>query len=180
MSVDRCQIFRGDRRLSMLLGTLAALGAMSPGIAAPRPLAGAPAAPPPRKAAQISHALTFPMPPGPREWVVGREVAIRFKQPEGIPADLVSLSVDGKQLAVFGPASSYTWDANEFSNGAHKLRIAAQTASGRETWAVEQTVIVDNRPPAASSPAPSPATPPRSAKAPRKNPAKKKPARKST
>src|SRR5205085_6237939 len=105
----------------------------------------------PRKAAQITHELTFPMPPGPREWVVGREIVIRFKQPQGIPADLVSFSVDGKPLAVFGPAASYTWDASELSNGPHKLRIAAQTASGRETWAVEQMVIVDNRAPVLQS-----------------------------
>src|SRR5205823_12330566 len=111
----------------------------------------------PRKAAQISHELTFPMPPGPREWVVGREVVIRFKQPEGIPADLVSFSVDGKQLAAFGPAASYTWDASDLSNGPHKLRIAAQTASGRETWAAEQWVIVDNRAPVLPSiPSPEP------------------------
>src|SRR5262249_1757793 len=107
----------------------------------------------PRKAAQVSHALTFPMPPGPREWDVGRAGAIRFKQPEGIAADLVSFSVDGKQISVFGPASSYTWDATEVTNGAHKLRIAAQTASGRETWAVEQLVIVDNRAPLTQAPA---------------------------
>jgi hypothetical protein len=102
----------------------------------------------PRKAAQIAHELTFPMPPGPREPVVGQQVAIRFNRPEGIEADLVSLSLDGKQLAVFGVGSSYPWDASEFSNGPHTLRIAAQKASGRETWAVQQFVIVDNRPPA--------------------------------
>jgi hypothetical protein len=90
------------------------------------------------------------MPPGPREWVVGHEVVIRFNQPPNIPADLVSLSLDGRQIAVFGPSSSYTWDAGQVSNGPHKLRLAAQTASGRETWAVEQPVIVDNRPPLTS------------------------------
>jgi hypothetical protein len=132
----------------------------------------------PRRATQISHELTFPMPPGPREWVVGREVAIHFKQPEGIPADLVSLSVDGKQIAAFGPASSYTWDATEVSNGSHKLRIAAQTASGRETWAVEQLVIVDNRAPVAQAPAraePGAASPQRDSTTGRKPAAKKKP-----
>jgi hypothetical protein len=101
----------------------------------------------PRKAIQIQHEMTFPLPPGPREWIVGRDVVIRFNRPEGIQADLIALSVDGKQLAVFGAGSSYTWDATQVSNGAHKLRLAAQTASGRETWAVEQLVIVDNRPP---------------------------------
>src|SRR5437016_2937837 len=30
----------------------------------------------PRKATQIGHELTFPMPPGPREWLVGREVVV--------------------------------------------------------------------------------------------------------
>src|SRR6266851_4797030 len=57
----------------------------------------------PRKAVQILHELTFPMPPGPHEWIVGRDVVIRFKRPEAIPADLVALSVDGKQIAAFGP-----------------------------------------------------------------------------
>jgi hypothetical protein len=135
----------------------------------------------PRKAIQISHALTFPMPPGPREWVVGREVVIRFKQPAGIPADLVSFCVDGKPVAAFGPASSYAWDATEVSNGPHKLRIAAQSASGRETWAVEQLVMVDNRTPVAQAPTPSEpraATPPRAAPKARKPAAKKKAVRK--
>jgi hypothetical protein len=108
----------------------------------------------PRRAVQIGHELTFPLPPGPREWIVGREVAIRFKKPEGISAELVSLSVDGKQIAVFGVNGTYTWDANAVSNGPHTLRIAAQTASGRETWAVEQIVIVDNRPPVEATPRP--------------------------
>ena len=111
----------------------------------------------PRKAAQIGHELTFPMPPGPREWLVGRDVVVRFKKPEGIPADLVVLSVDGRQTAVFGTASAYTWDATEVSDGSHMLRLAAQTASGRETWAVEQRIIVDNRPPAPAAPATKPA-----------------------
>jgi hypothetical protein len=100
----------------------------------------------PRKAAQITHELTFPMPPGPREWVVGQEVTIRFKRPEGLPADLVSLSVDGKQQAIFGVDHPYPWDASQLPGGVHTLRLSAQTASGRETWATEQTVIVDNRP----------------------------------
>jgi hypothetical protein len=106
----------------------------------------------PRKAAQILHALTFPMPPGPHEWIVGRDVAIRFNRPEGIPADQVVLSVDGKQIAAFGPDSSYTWDATEVSSGPHTLRVSAQTASGRETWAVDQVVIVDDRPPVEAAP----------------------------
>ena len=101
----------------------------------------------PRKAAQILHELTFPMPPGPHEWIVGRQVVIRFNRPEGIPADLVWLSVDGKPIAAFGPDSSYTWDASEVSSGPHTLRVSAQTASGRETCAVDQAVIVDNRAP---------------------------------
>jgi hypothetical protein len=101
----------------------------------------------PRKAAQILHELTFPIPPGPHEWIVGRDVAIRFQRPEGILADLVAFSVDGKPVAAFGPGSSYTWDATTVSDGPHTLRIAAQTASGRETWAVQQMVIVDNRAP---------------------------------
>jgi hypothetical protein len=100
----------------------------------------------PRKAEQITHEMTFPLPPGPREWIVGRDVTIRFNRPEGIQADLVAFSVDGKQLAAFGAGSAYTWDATPVSNGPHTLRVAAQTASGRETWAVEQVVIVDNRP----------------------------------
>src|SRR5438876_7601532 len=66
----------------------------------------------PRKAGQITHELTFPLPTGPREWVVGREVTIRFNRPEGVPADLVSLSVDGAQVAVFGVGGSYSWDAS--------------------------------------------------------------------
>jgi peroxiredoxin len=106
---------------------------------------------PPKKGVQVAHELTFPMPPGPREPLVGQEVMIRFNRPEGIEADLVSVSVDGKQLAVFGVGSSYPWDATEYSNGPHRLRVAAQTASGRETWAVEQLVIVDNRPPPAEA-----------------------------
>jgi hypothetical protein len=106
----------------------------------------------PRKAVQILHELTFPMPPGPHEWIVGRDVVIRFKRPEAIAADLVSLSVDGKQVAAFGPDSSYTWEASEVSNGAHTLRLSAQTASGHETWAVEQLVIVDNRAPVETAP----------------------------
>lgn len=106
----------------------------------------------PKKASQILHALTFPIPPGPHEWFVGRDVTIRFNRPAEIPADLVSLSVDGKQVAAFGPDSAYTWDASEVSNGPHTLRIAAQTASGTETWAVEQVVIVDNRPPVETAP----------------------------
>src|SRR5712692_10387796 len=96
----------------------------------------------PRKAAQILHELTFPVPPGPHEWIVGRDVVIRFKRPEAIAADLISLSVDGKQVAAFGPDSSYTWEAGEVSSGAHTLRLSAQTASGHENWAVEQVVIV--------------------------------------
>lgn len=108
----------------------------------------------PKKASQIWHALTFPMPPGPHEWVVGRDVAIRFNRPAEIPADLVSLRIDGKQVAVFGPDSSYTWDASEVSNGPHTLRVSAQTASGRETWAVDQVVIVDNRAPIDTAPPP--------------------------
>src|SRR3712207_8117804 len=44
--------------------------------------------------------------------------------------------------------------SGQVTDGPHKLRVAAQTVSGRETWAVEQTVIVDNRPPAAERPAP--------------------------
>jgi hypothetical protein len=106
----------------------------------------------PRKAVQILHELTFPMPPGPHEWIVGRDVVIRFKRPEAIAADLISLSVDGKQVAAFGPDSPYTWEAGEVSNGAHTLRLSAQTASGRETWAVEQVVIVDNRAPVETAP----------------------------
>ena len=43
------------------------------------------------------------------------------------------------------------------SDGSHMLRLAAQTASGRETWAVEQRIIVDNRPPAPAAPAAKPA-----------------------
>lgn len=108
----------------------------------------------PRKVAQILHELAFPLPPGPHEWIVGHEVAIRFNRPEGIPADLVSLSVDGRQIAAFGVSGSYPWDANAVSNGPHKLRVSAQTASGRETWAVEQMVIVDNRAPVADTTAP--------------------------
>jgi hypothetical protein len=108
----------------------------------------------PRKAAQIGHELTFPLPPGPREWLVGREVVIRFKKPQEVSAELVSVSVDGKQVAIFGVNGSYTWDATTVSNGPHKLRISAQTGSGRETWAVEQTVIVDNRPPVDERPTP--------------------------
>lgn len=107
----------------------------------------------PRKAAQIKHEMTFPLPPGPREWIVGRDVVIRFNRPEGIQADLVALSVDGKQVAVFGAGSAYTWDVTKVSNGPHTLRLTAQTASGRETWAVEQVVIVDNRSPVDEKPA---------------------------
>ena len=106
----------------------------------------------PRKAAQILHELTFPMPPGPHEWIVGRQVVIRFNRPEGIPADLVWLSVDGKPVAAFGPGSSYTWDASAVSSGPHTLRVSAQTASGRETCAVDQAVIVDNRAPVEAAP----------------------------
>ena len=112
----------------------------------------------PKKASQILHELTFPMSPGPHEWIVGRDVAIRFNRPEGIPAELVSLSVDGKQIAAFGPDSSYTWDASEVNNGPHTLRVSAQTASGRETWAVDQVVIVDNRAPVETAPPRSPTT----------------------
>jgi hypothetical protein len=108
----------------------------------------------PRKAAQITHELTFPLPSGPREWVVGREVTFHFNRPEGIPADLVSLSVDGAQVAIFGVGGSYTWDATGVKDGPHKLRIAAQTASGRETWATDQLVLVDNRPPINETPTP--------------------------
>jgi hypothetical protein len=110
----------------------------------------------PRKASQILHELTFPVPPGPHEWIVGRDVAIRFQRPEGIPADLMAFSVDGKPVAAFGPGSTYTWDATSVSDGPHTLRIAAQTASGRETWAVQQMVIVDNRPTVEAAPTPQP------------------------
>ena len=54
---------------------------------------------------------------------------------------------------MFGPASAYTWEATEVTNGSHMLRLAAQTASGRETWAVEQRIMVDNRPPVPAAPA---------------------------
>jgi hypothetical protein len=106
----------------------------------------------PRKASQILHELTFPVPPGPHEWIVGRDVTVRFQLPTDIPADLIAFSVDGKQVAAFGPSSSYAWDATSVNDGPHTLRIAAQTASGRETWAVQQMVMVDNRPPVESAP----------------------------
>ncbi len=110
----------------------------------------------PRKAAQINHALTFPLPPGPHEWIVGQEVVIRFNRPEGIPADIISLTVDGQSPVIFGESRPYTWDVSELPPGPHTLRLSAQTASGRETWAAEQVVIVDNRPPVVEAPSPAP------------------------